>query len=219
MLCQVVLFSTAPWAPRLAGALRTVGASVAMPPAAGARIVAAVSFAEADLSASGCAAEDAALTAAEVPPHCYFSELLLARARRRWRNPVALPALRGGRDFAAAAEKIAAALSALPAPQTAAPAATENGAPLTQIAEAAAAARAGDIARARRLAPAADIPAARALSLLLDAQTGEDLAARARAAERLRREIFNLTEEEKNAIGAPAFLAAFAARRALDGIL
>ena len=218
MFC-IVLFAPPSCAEGLAASLGAAGAEVRLPPASGARVVVAASFSESDLAAAArlCAAKDAALVAAEVPPECYFAGLLLARARRMWTNPVAIPRLRGEADFAAAAKKILAALPESAAPDAKPP---QNGAVLQKsIAAAAAAARAGDCARARSLLPAADFPAARALSLLIEIQENPEPAAQKRAAEQLRRENLNLTEEEKNAAGTSAFLAAFDARRALDGVL
>ena len=244
---RVVLFSTAPKARRLAAALESAGAAALFPPAEGARVVFADSFSESGLAAAArlCAAAEAEIIAAEVPQHCHFPELLLARARQHWRRPVALPELRGTEDFTAAAKKIIAALPAESAESAesppAAPPAVQNtespppennkettgiketigatGILLKQITDSAAAARAGDHMRARELLPAADIPAARALSLLLEIQECEDSEKRGRTAALLRRETLNLTEEEKNATGAPAFLAAFEARRALGDVL
>ena len=217
MFC-IVLFAPPSCAKGLAASLGAAGAEVRLPPASGARVVVAASFSESDLSAAArlCAAKDAALVAAEVPPECYFADLLLARARRMWTNPVAIPRLRGESDFAAAAKKILAALPESAAPDAKPP---QNGAVLQKNIAAAAAARAGDCARARSLLPAADFPAARALSLLIEIQENPEPAAQKRAAEQLRRENLNLTEEEKNAAGTSAFLAAFDARRALDGVL
>lgn len=239
---RIVLHAPAWSAARLAEALRETGRAAVVPPEEdGMHVVVAASFAEDDLSAAADlrAPEKTALIAAEIPSRCFFAELLLARARRRWRHAAALPPLREAESFAEAAKKITDALRQISAPDiapkntTTAEIATtaennrkpENGgakdeiAPRDNIVAASAAVRAGDFPRARQLLAGADGAAVRALSLLMAAKDSADPAGRQRAMARLRREIANLSESEKAITGAPAFLAAAEARRVLEDIL
>lgn len=206
---------------RLSAALAAGGrAAVSRSPQGGEQTVIVTSFSEADIAAAGrllSATAGEALIAAQISPHFAFVKALQARARNVWGTAaVLIPPLRATADFIIAADAILARC------QEAKAATVKVEAPSAALlADAATALAEEDIERARNLLAMADtkVPLARVLSLRLKIQTAASPPAVQGEVKQLEAAVKQLSEAEKTASGAGAFLAAIKARLAMDDVL